>query len=112
LLLADDKSQKFDLATQLWSTVDTKFPPLQVAKFVSSISPVHSPGCLLLPNDEILVAGSGIIGFQKKAFIYNIQANRWRSLPDMIHDQGMPYLLNTNNFSRGLPVYNVPIKLN
>ena len=45
-----------------------------------------------MPNEEVLVVGSGIVGSYRKAYAYNVQTNKWRSLSDMIHDQGMDNL--------------------
>ena len=92
VLLGNDISQKFNLTTQKWSTLNTKFPNSQLSKFIASMAPVNSPGCLVMPNEEVLVVGSGIVGSYRKAYAYNVQTNKWRSLSDMIHDQGMDNL--------------------
>ena len=67
------------------------------------MAPVNSPGCLVMPNEEVLVVGSGIVGSYRKAYAYNVQTNKWRSLSDMIHDQGMDNLYRgvTSSFRCG-----------
>jgi hypothetical protein len=71
--------QKFNLTTQLWSLIPTSAP----------IS-LYNPGCLVLPNEEILVVGS--VFYSNRTLIYNHVTNSWRNLPDTNTPQGYTFL--------------------
>jgi hypothetical protein len=70
--------QKFNLTTQLWSLIPTSAP----------IS-LYNPGCLVLPNEEILVVGS--VFYSNRTLIYNHVTNSWRNLPDTNTPQGYTF---------------------
>ena len=69
------QSYTFNITTQLWSLLNT-FPPVQLFR----------PGCVVLPNEEILVTAG--VNYLRKSFIFNRVANTWRAVSDTNNDQG------------------------
>jgi hypothetical protein len=67
--------EKFNLTTQHWTAISTT-PPADI----------YHPGCLVLPNEEILVVGGYFSPNQ--SFIYNHIANTWRTLSNTNAQQG------------------------
>ena len=61
----------FDVSSQTWKILDSSAP-----------IDIYKSACVVLPNDEILVAGSS--GDGRRSFIYNVTANKWRRGGDSI----------------------------
>jgi hypothetical protein len=77
ILLGFNQYQKFNLTTQLWTPIYTT-PPSPIG--------LNNPACIVLPNEEILVAGS--INNPSQSSIYNHLTNTWRSVANTNAPQG------------------------
>jgi len=75
LLLGGEASRRvleqYHISNQSWTTIDTEAP-----------FDVYASGCVVLPNDEILVLGSLIAPYEKSAAVYNVEDNVWTSVND------------------------------
>jgi hypothetical protein len=86
--------QKFNLTTQLWTQISTS-PPV----------PLYQPGCIVLPNEEILVVGSFFS--PTMSLIYNHVTNTWRTVSNTNANQG-----NTNKCSMHYAIRKIRNKRN
>jgi hypothetical protein len=55
---------KYSQVTNSWTTL-------------SSLSDMYGSGCVVLPNQNVLVAGSAITEFSKRYAIFNVSSNTW-----------------------------------
>ena len=74
IMLGAYRYQKFNLTTQQWSKINSNAPAL-----------IYKHGCLVLPSEDILVAG-GVLN-ARQTFLYNPAANTWKTLSDTNNDQ-------------------------
>jgi len=65
--------QTFNHSSNTWQVLDLSSVPIEI----------YLSGCILLPNNEILVVGSDYTAFESSATLYNIEANTWNKLPDI-----------------------------
>ncbi len=80
IMLGAYRYQKFNLTTQQWSIINTNAPTM-----------LYKQGCLVLPSEDILVAG-GVFN-TRQSFLYNPEANTWRTLSNTNNDQGAASLI-------------------
>jgi len=62
--------QSFNHSTQTWTELDASSAPMDV----------YNSGCEVLPNQNILVLGSGRAQFSFSSALYNVEENKWTSL--------------------------------
>jgi hypothetical protein len=77
LLIDSANLQTYNLETEIWTSTNIN-PP----------SPINDPSCLALPNNKVLIVGSGGL-----PFLYDPLTNSWKSLPATINNQGKVTLL-------------------
>jgi hypothetical protein len=77
LLIDPSNMQTFDLATNIWTT-EALSPPL----------PLDHPACLTLPNNKVLIVGSGGL-----PLLFDPATKTWTTLPPTINSQGKVTLL-------------------
>ncbi len=73
----------FDHRTQTWRIVNSSFVPMDV-KF---------SGCVLLPNKEILIAGSHEDPFKRSEVLYNVDSDTWTQVEPTKFDRSASSLV-------------------
>jgi hypothetical protein len=75
LLLGGDfnkeQVQVFNHSSNTWQVLNS-----------TTVRMIFWSGCVLLPNDKILIHGSDIVSYYSSALLYNIRENTWITLPD------------------------------
>ena len=63
--------EQYHISNQTWTAIDTTIP-----------MDIYGSGCIVLPNDEILVLGSWETAYEKSAAVYNVEDNEWTTVQD------------------------------
>jgi hypothetical protein len=70
LLGGNSNVKTIEIFNQSWRKVDSSNIPMSIA----------GSGCVVLPNEEILVVGSAAPGFKNSTALYNVEDNTWIDL--------------------------------
>ena len=80
--------ERFNISTQTWTKVaDSSQVPIDI----------YGSGCIVLPNEEILILGSNSPANRRSNALYNVESNIWNLLEDVKHDRSLTSLVTLGN---------------
>jgi len=75
--------QMYDHLTETWSFINSSFVPMDV----------QFSGCVVLPNEEILIAASHEDPFKRPAVLYNVESDTWTQVEPTKFDRSASSLV-------------------
>ena len=83
--------ERFNLTTNTW----TEFADSSSSSKVPI--DIYGSGCIVLPNEEILILGANLPNNNRSNALFNVESNSWKLLEDVKRDRSFTSLANIGN---------------